>query len=161
MNRCLAIVINILLVIMQICITPMFKIGWLNYNFALVCIIVFSCLCGGKTAVINAIGVSLIYDIYISKVPGTFFLIYTILSLLVLVISRHMYNRNLWLSVAFVVFSTLVSELVVYWVFYAFNSMAYTSLALSGIILPQCLINAVLSLPVFWLYKSVLKVKRV
>lgn len=161
MNRLFAIIINVLLVILQICITPMFKIGWLNYNFALVCIIVFSCLCGGKTAVLNAVLISMIIDIHVSKVPGTFFLIYVVLALLVQVISKHMYNRNLWISLLFVVISTLISELLVYWIFYAFNSMAYNAVVLPGIILPQCLINALLCLPVFWLFKSVLKVKRV
>lgn len=161
MNRVLAIIINVLLVLLQICVTPMFKIGWLNLNFALVCIIVFSCLCGGKTAIINGVLISLILDIYISKVPGTFFLIYLVLAILVQAISKHMFNRNLWISLLFVILSTLISELLVYWIFYAFSGMAYNSVVLSGIILPQCLINGVLCLPVFWLYKKVLKVKRV
>ena len=161
MKRWLAIIINVLLVLFQICVTPRFKIAGINYNFALVCIIVFSCLCGGKTAIVNAALVSIIADIYISKVPGTYFLIYLVLAILVQAISKNMYNRNLWISLVLVLISTLISELAVYWIFYAFNKMAYNALALSGIILPQCLINGVLCLPVFWLYKSVLKIKRV
>ncbi len=161
MNRFLAVVINVALVLFQICITPMFKIGWVNYNFALVCIIVFSCLCGGKTAIFNAVLISLILDISVSKVPGTFFIIYLVLAILVQTVSKHMFNRNFWISLMFVVISTLISELLIYWIFYAFKSMAYTSLALSGIILPQCLVNSLICLPIFWLFKSVLKVKRV
>ena len=161
MNRVLAVVVNILLVLLQICVTPMFKIGLLNYNFALVCIVVFSCLCGGKTAIFNAVLISLILDIHTSKVPGAIFVIYLVLAVLVQSISKHMFNRNLWISLIFVIISTLVSELLVYWIFYAFKHMAYTSLVLSGIILPQCLINGLLCPIVFWLFKSVLKVKRV
>lgn len=161
MNRLLAIIISVVLVLLQICVTPMIKIWGINYNFALVCIVVFSCLCGGKTAIFNGAVLALIYDIYISKVPGTYFLIYFIIAVLVQTISKHMFNRNFWISVLFVVISTLISELLIYWIFYAFNSMAYNSLALSKIILPQCLINALLCIPVFWLFKSVLKIKRV
>lgn len=161
MNRWLAIITGVVLVMIQLCITPMFKIGWLNYNFALVCIIVFSCLCGGKTAIFNAVLISFIYDTYVSIVPGTYFFIYVVIAVLVQTVSKYMFNRNLWISLLFVVTSTLISELVVYWIFYAFNSMAYNSLALSRIILPQCLINTLLCLPVFWLFKTVFKVKRV
>ena len=161
MNRCLAIILNVFLAILQICVTPMFKIGWLNYNFALVCIVVFSCLCGGKTAVFSAVIVSLIIDIYVSKVPGVYFLMYTVLALLIQIVSKHMYNRNFWISLLFVVISTLITELLIYWIFYAFNDMAYNSLVLPKIILPQCFLNAVLCVPVFWLFKSVFKVKRV
>lgn len=161
MNRWLAIIISVMLVLLQICVTPMIKLWGLNCNFALVCIVVFSCLCGGKTAIFNAVLLSLIYDIYVSKVPGTYFLMYLILALLIQAVSKHMYNRNLWISLLFVVISTLISELLMYWIFYAFNSMAYNSLALSRIILPQCIINTLLCLPVFWLFKSVLKIKRV
>lgn len=161
MNRWLAVIVSVALVLLQICVTPLFKIWGLNYNFALVCIIVFSCLCGGKTAIFNAVLVSFIYDCYVSKVPGTYFLIYMVLAVTIQAISKHMYNRNLWISLMFVVISTLISELLIYWIFYAFNSMPYTSLALSKIIFPQCIINAVLCLPVFWLFKSVFKIKRV
>ena len=161
MNRWFAIIVSVLLVLLQICVTPMLKIFGLNYNFALVCIIVFSCLCGGKTSIFNAVILSVIYDIYISKVPGTYFLIYLIISISVQAISKHMFNRNLWISIFFVVIATLISELLIYWIFYAFNSMAYNSLALSKIILPQCFVNALICLPVFWLFKSVFKIKRV
>ena len=35
-----AVIISVMLVLLQICVTPMIKLWGLNYNFALVCIVV-------------------------------------------------------------------------------------------------------------------------
>jgi len=160
MNKVLAVIVSLALTIFQLCVTHTFKIGWLNYNFALVCIVVVCCLYGGKCGIVNAVFVSFIYDIFASKIPGTYIYIYLAIALIVQIIAKHMFSRNIGASLIFVFVSTLVSELIVYWLFYAFNGMAYSAFALSKIILPQCIINSVICLIVFWFYKSVLKIKR-
>ena len=160
MNKVLAIVVSAILTIIQVTVFPMLKIGWINYNFALVTIVVLCCLCGGKTAIINAAIVSFIYDIFASDVLGTYILIYMLIAIIIQLLSKHMFSRNIKASVVFTLAATLISELVVYWICYAFNGMAYNAFVLSKIILPQCIVNLVVCLVVFWLFKSVLKVKR-
>lgn len=160
MNKFLAVVVSILLTILQVTVFPWLKIGWINYNFALVCIVIMSCLCGGKTAIINAVAVSVIYDVFASKIPGTFIIMYILIAIIIQFIARRMFSKNIKASVFFVIGATLVSELVMYFVFYAPKGMAYNAFALSKIILPQCGVNLVICIVVFWLYKSVLKVKR-
>ena len=160
MNKVLAVLMSIALTIIQLTITPMFKIGWLNYNFALVSIVIVCLLCGGKTGIVNAIVVAVIYDVFASKVLGTFVVLYLLIALLVELIAKHMFNCNAYIAVIFVFTSTLITEVLIYCGFYAFNGMVYNAFALSKIIFPQCLINSVVCLIVFWFYKSVIRLKR-
>lgn len=160
MNRFLAVVFSVFLTVLQVTVTPELKIGWINYNFALVCIVIVCLLCGGKTGIVNAFFVALVYDSFASFYPGTYLIAFLFVALIVEIIAKRMFDVKVLIAVFFVFAVTLITELIVFWFFYALNGMAYNAFALSKIIFPQCFINSAAALVVYWIYKFVFKLKR-
>lgn len=161
MNKFLTFFSCAVFTMLQLTVMPMLKIGWLNYNFALACIVVVCLLSDKIVSIPNALIIALIYDIFASFAPGMYFIMYITIAFIVIEISKHILGANAWISVLFVFVATLITELLSYWIFYAFNGMAYNAFVLSKIILPQCLINCIVGLIFYWFYKFVLKLRRV
>lgn len=136
---------------------------WLNYisvfdvkpNLFLVYIIVLSFFCTKmEGAVVGAI-FGLVLDIIIGKIIG----VNTVFSLLVgftvaLFCERIIRKNSVLITALSVMVITIVYESVYYLFAFLFaHGMGYWN-ALGGIILPECIFNAIVSIPVYYILRK-------
>ncbi len=159
MKKYLNYVITLLLIILQVTLFSRMKIFGLNINFALISVVVVSSLANSKTSFINAVLAGIIYDVYACYNVGWNFLMFVIIALLMMLIVKFMYKGSVITTVVFTAIFTIVTEILFYWLTYLSNGNIYNSLIVVKVILPQAIINSLVSFILFYAYKNVNKEK--
>ncbi len=154
MKKYLNVLVSLLLVVLQVTLFSRLKIFGLNVNFALICVIVVASLTDSKISIINAVVTGILYDFYACYNVGWNLTMFTVIALLMILIVKFMYKGSIVTAVTFTAIFTIITELILYWFGYLSNGNSYNSLIIVKIILPQAIINSIISLVVFYLYKK-------
>ena len=152
MKKIVIVLISILLLILQVSITPYFKIGWINYNLVLTSVILVTLLYDRNLALVNALICGFLYDIVASRYLGVYTALFLLTVVVVTLISKMMYKKMVLSAVLITFVMTVVTELAVYWMFYVLGGAENNTFVLSKIILPQALVNSGVSVVLFFLY---------
>lgn len=153
MKKALIVIISVLLTVLQVTLTSHFKIGWLNYNFALMCVIMSAWIFDDNgLAYTNAIVVGFVYDMFSGYFMGYNTLIFVILVAVLLFLSKQMYKRSFAACIMLSFFVSVITEFITYLIFFIFGGYNDNAFALSKIIFPQGLVNCVAGVIVYFLF---------
>ena len=153
MKKALIIIISVLLTVLQVTLTSNFKIGWLNYNFAFMSVIIVAWLFDDSALVyFNAIFTGVVHDLFSVNFWGYNIIIYVVFSFVILLLSKQMHKRNFVACLLLSFFVTVVSEFVTYLIFFASQGLSVNAFVLSKIIFPQGLVNCIPGVIVYIIY---------
>ena len=156
MKKAVFVIIGLLMCILQCTVTWRFSLGWHNYGVA-VCIITALSVFDGKIGIITGIICGFFLDCIQGRFIGIslFMLLFT--AIIVMFLSRGMNGKNMIAVVLLTLFVTFFTEFAQYWIYFVVNGTGNISFALTKLIFPQAFINAVCSVPIYFLIKLIWK----
>lgn len=158
MKKLLNIIITILLIIIQVTVLCRFKIAGLNFNLALVCVVIVSAVADVKTSIVNAVIAGVLYDVFACYTVGWHLIMFTVISLLMYAMVKYMYHGSFIAVAVLTAVLTLITELILFNFGFTYPQN-YGSFVFLRYILPQIFINTLSSLILFSLYKKINKNK--
>ena len=154
MKKYLNILYTLLFILVQVTIISKFLIFGYNSNFALVCVIIVAALSDTNISVINAALAGVLYDVFACYNVGWHLIMFTIIALLMILIVKYMYHGSLISVALLTAVFTIITELILFNFGYDVKQN-YASFAFLQFILPQTIINTVLSLLLFPIFKKI------
>ena len=94
MKNIITCLVGVLLLLLQVTILPMMKIGWINYHLALVSVVVVTLLYEPKFSLFFAALMGFLLDVTGGLYLGYYTLVYLGASCIVLFFSKLMYNKS-------------------------------------------------------------------
>lgn len=159
MKKYLNILVTLILIVLQVTLFSRMKIFGLTVNLALICVIVVASLADTKVSLINALLSGILYDFYACYNVGWNLAMFIVIALLMVLIVKFMYKGSIVTTVTFTAIFTIITELILYGFGYLNNGNLYNSLIIVKIILPQAILNSLVSFVVFYIYKKFNKEK--
>ncbi len=158
MKKYMNIIITLLLILLQVTILNRIKIFGINYNMALVSVIIVSALSENKIAIINSIIAGILYDIFACYNVGWHLVMFLIITVFMSLMVKYMYQGSMITVAILTAIFTIITELILYNFGYAAPQNC-GSFAFLRFILPQTIINTLLSVILFPLFKKINKSK--
>jgi rod shape-determining protein MreD len=153
MKKALIVIISVLLTVLQVTLTSNFKIGWLNYNFALMSVVIVAWIFDDASLVyLNAIFTGVVHDLFSAHFWGYNIIMYIVFAFVLLFLSKQMHKRSIAACLLLSFFVTVISEFITYLVFFAAYGLSDNAFALSKIIFPQGLVNCIPGIIVYVIY---------
>lgn len=156
-RKTIFVIINILLLLLQVTVFSNLKIGWININFAFISVIFTSLFTDDWLFAINGFLIGFWFDMLAYRGMGYYTLLFLCMAIAIKLFSK-MINRYSFITGIVVVFAaTFIEEFLTYWIHFILKGTEYNSFALTKLIMPQCLVNTVASIFLFWLYLWLIK----
>lgn len=156
MKKALFVIISVIFATIEMSLSWRFSIGWHNLGFAL-CAIISVSLLNPKTGLISAIICGILTDCVQGRYFGTFIIIYLI-TVGIVALSSSVLDKKSFLSAIILALSiTFPTELLQYIIFFIPRGAGNISFALTKLIIPQTLYNAVLIIPMYVFIKFLWK----
>ncbi len=155
MKKGAIVIISVLLTVLQVSLTSYFKIGWLNYNFALVCVIMTAWIFDDAyLAYSNAVITGIMLDVFSSHFLGYNTSVFVILVTVLLFLSKQMYKRSFTACILLSFLITVLTEFLTYLIFFMPYGLSDNAFALSKIIFPQGLVNCIPGAVVYLIFTA-------
>ncbi len=143
------------LVFIQTTVMEQFKIAGIKPDLFLVVVIVVTLLRGFYNGALFCIILGMTHDIISARFIGVHTLLCLLISLLVGLIHRRVYKENLFVLLVLTFSSTVIYEILYYFLVFVIQIDGDFKYALLNIILPESIYNAISSILVFAVSKFI------
>ena len=159
LRKLLTVILSIVLLVLEVTILTKINIYWLNIKFGLILIILVSWLSNIRFGLLHSMIIGALYDVLTYRGVCFYLVLFLIVSLVVFYFSEKANVKKAYICLIITLITTILVEFITYFISYYSFRTTMTAYALSGIILPQALVNVVVCFILFFVYRGLCPTK--